>query len=44
MLKKLGADVKLVIGPTNIQMELDGIDSIRIESSDEMFNVVKKKL
>lgn len=40
--QKLGADVKLVIGPTNIEMELDGIDSIRIESSDEMFNVIKK--
>ncbi len=40
--KKLGADVKLVIGPTNLQMELDGIESIRIESSDEMFKAVKK--
>jgi len=40
--QKLGADVKLVIGPTNLEMELDGIESIRIESSDEMFNVVKK--
>ncbi|MFL2628639.1 MAG: bifunctional phosphopantothenoylcysteine decarboxylase/phosphopantothenate--cysteine ligase CoaBC [Candidatus Marisimplicoccus sp.] len=40
--KKLGADVKLVIGPTNLEMELEGIDSIRIESSDEMFKVVKK--
>ena len=40
--QKIGADVKLVIGPTNIEMELDGIDSIRIESSDEMFNVIKK--
>ena len=40
--QKLGADVKLVIGPTNIEMELDGIDSTRIESSDEMFNVIKK--
>ena len=40
--QKLGADVKLVIGPTNLEMELEGIDSIRIESSDEMFNVVKK--
>ena len=40
--KKLGADVKLVIGPTNLEMNLDGIESIRIESSDEMFNVVKK--
>jgi len=40
--QKLGADVKLVIGPTNLQMELDGIESIRIESSDEMFKIVKK--
>tara|TARA_B100001250_G_scaffold147850_1_gene126652 strand:- start:4777 stop:5985 length:1209 start_codon:yes stop_codon:yes gene_type:complete len=40
--QKLGADVKLVIGPTNLEMELEGIDSIRIESSDEMFKVVKK--
>ena len=40
--QKLGADVKLVIGPTNLEMELEGIDSIRIESSDEMFSVVKK--
>ena len=40
--QKLGADVKLVIGPTNLKMELDGIESIRIESSDEMFKIVKK--
>ncbi len=40
--QKLGADVKLVIGPTNLHMELDGIESIRIESSDEMFKIVKK--
>ena len=40
--QKLGADVKLVIGPTNLQMELDGIESIRIESSAEMFKIVKK--
>ena len=26
--QKLGADVKLVIGPTNLQMELDGIESV----------------
>ncbi len=41
--KKLGADVKLVIGPTNLQMELHGIELTRIESSDEMFKIVKKE-
>ena len=40
--QKLGAIVKLVIGPTNIQMELEGIESVRVESSDEMFEIVKK--
>ena len=40
--QKLGAIVKLVIGPTNIQMELEGMESVRVESSDEMFEIVKK--
>ena len=40
--QKLGANVKLIIGPTNLDMDLDFIETIRIESSDEMFNVVKK--
>ncbi len=40
--QKLGANVKLIIGPTNLDMDLDFIETIRIESSDEMFNMVKK--
>lgn len=40
--QKLGANVKLIIGPTNLDMNLDFIETIRIESSDEMFNMVKK--
>ena len=40
--QKLGANVKLIIGPTNLDMELDFIETIRIEYSDEMFNMLKK--
>ena len=40
--QKLGANVKLIIGPTNLDMDLDFIETIRIESSDEMFNMLKK--
>ena len=36
--KELGANVILVIGPTNLPMDLLNIKTIRVEDSEEMFN------
>ena len=35
---ELGANVTLVIGPTNLSMDLSKIESIRVQDSEEMFN------
>ena len=35
---ELGANVTLVIGPTNLSMDLSNIESIRVQDSEEMFN------
>ena len=35
---ELGANVTLVIGPTNLSMDLSNIQSIRVQDSEEMFN------
>ena len=35
---ELGANVTLVIGPTNLLMDLKNIKTIRVEDSQEMFN------
>ena len=35
---ELGANVTLVVGPTNISMDLSNIKSIRVQDSEEMFN------
>ena len=33
-----GANVKLLLGPTNLQMDLSNIECIRVQDSDEMFS------
>ena len=33
-----GANVKLILGPTNLPMDLSNIDCIRVKDSDEMYN------
>ena len=35
---ELGANVTLVVGPTNLSMDLSNIQSIRVQDSEEMFN------
>ena len=35
---ELGANVTLVVGPTNLSMDLSNIKSIRVQDSEEMFN------
>lgn len=35
---ELGANVTLVVGPTNLSMDLSNIESIRVQDSEEMFN------
>ena len=35
---ELGANVILVVGPTNLSMDLSNIQSIRVQDSEEMFN------
>ena len=35
---ELGANVTLVVGPTNLSMDLSNIQSIRVQNSEEMFN------
>ena len=35
---ELGANVTLLIGPTNLSMDLSNIESIRVQDSEEMFN------
>ena len=35
---ELGANVTLVVGPTNLSMDLSNIRSIRVQDSEEMFN------
>jgi phosphopantothenoylcysteine decarboxylase/phosphopantothenate--cysteine ligase len=35
---ELGANVTLIIGPTNLTMDLENINTIRVEDSQEMFN------
>jgi len=39
---ELGANVTLIIGPTNLLMDLKDIKSIRVEDSQEMFNEIIK--
>ena len=34
---ELGANVKLILGPTNLSMDLSNIECIRIKDSDEMY-------
>jgi phosphopantothenoylcysteine decarboxylase/phosphopantothenate--cysteine ligase len=34
---KLGANVKLLLGPTNLSMDLSNIECIRVQDSDEMY-------
>ena len=36
-----GANVKLLLGPTNLPMDLSNIDCIRVQDSDEMFTQTK---
>ena len=35
---ELGANVTLVVGPTNLSMDLSNIECIRVQDSEEMFN------
>ena len=35
---QLGANVKLLLGPTNLSMDLSNIECIRVQDSDEMYN------
>ena len=35
---ELGANVTLIVGPTNLSMDLSNIQSIRVQDSEEMFN------
>ncbi len=34
---ELGANVKLILGPTNLSMDLSNIECIRVQDSDEMY-------
>ena len=34
---ELGANVKLLLGPTNLSMDLSNIECIRVQDSDEMY-------
>ncbi len=34
---ELGANVRLILGPTNLSMDLSNIESIRVQDSDEMY-------
>ncbi len=34
---ELGADVKLLLGPTNLSMDLSNIECIRVQDSDQMY-------
>ena len=35
---ELGANVKLILGPTNLSMDLSNIECIRVQDSDEMYS------
>lgn len=38
---KLGANVKLVLGPTNLSMNLTGVEVFKVHNSNEMFEKMK---
>ncbi len=42
-LKKMGIKTTLIVGPSNLQVE-KGLKIIKVKTSDEMFNAVKKNL